>query len=86
MMESTLISLQPPFSRTLEACRNVFDNVNGPEGSFPALGGQSAKILDDPNDLMALRTLHEEDRLTRFLRHFLPEFFTVSSARIIPPC
>ena len=78
MFESTMISLPSPHSRTLEAYRKIFNNERNPEGPFPALGGQSAKILDKESDLVSLRTPHEEDRLTQFLRHFLPLFFTVS--------
>ena len=67
ILESTLLSLKSPQTRTLEAFRNVFHNVNSSGGGYPTLGGHSARILDDANDLVALRTRQEEDRLTSFL-------------------
>ena len=77
VLESTLLSLKPPSSRTLEAFRNVFHNVKGSGDSFPTLGGYSASILDDVGDLITLRAQADEDRLTTFLRYFFPLLFTV---------
>ncbi|MCJ1460132.1 hypothetical protein MMC28_010511 [Mycoblastus sanguinarius] len=51
ILESTLLSLKSPQTRTLEAFRNVFHNVNSSGGGYPTLGGHSARILDDANDL-----------------------------------
>ena len=78
MLESTLLSVRQPSRRTLTAFRNFFKNSSSPTGRFPALGGHSAKVLDDNSDLMALRTRIDEDRLTSFLRHYAPIFFVVS--------
>lgn len=44
---------------------------------YPTLGGRNARILDDANDLMALRNPPEDDRLTTFLRDYLPFLFVV---------
>ena len=77
ILETTLLSLKRPSPRTLEAYRHVFNNVSAGKSSFPTLGGSSCGILDDRNDLMALRMPQEDDRLTRLLRHYCPVFFTV---------
>ena len=79
MLESTLLSVRQPSRRTLTAFRNVFSNVSNPKGRLPALGGHSARILDDKWDLMALRNYEDEDRLTSVLRHCFPILFVVSS-------
>ena len=79
MLESTLLSVRQPSRRTLTAFRNVFSNASNPKGRLSALGGHSARILDDTEDLMALRSYEEEDRLTSVLRHCLPILFVVSS-------
>ena len=73
------MSLKPPPSRVLEAFKHVFHNTNDAGETFPTLGGRSARILDDEDDLMALRSPPEEDRMTRFLRNYFPLLFVVSS-------
>ena len=78
MLESALLGLKKPQSRTLEAFRNVFNNVDQFGGGYPTLGGRSAEILNDANDLVALQIRDEEDRLTSFLRHSFPLLFVVS--------
>jgi lysylphosphatidylglycerol synthetase-like protein (DUF2156 family) len=42
---------------------------------YPSLGGRSASIYDDREDLVALRRPAEEDRLTIVLRKHLPFLF-----------
>ena len=78
MLESALLSLKKPQTRTLEASRNVFNNVDESGYGYPTLGGRSAGILNDANDLVSLRTGDEEDRLTSFLRRSFPFLFVVS--------
>ena len=77
VLQSALLSLKRPQTRTLEAFRNVFHNVDESGSGYPTLGGLSATIYNDPDDLMALRTTDEEDRLTSFLRHSFPLLFVV---------
>ncbi|KAL2053412.1 hypothetical protein ABVK25_006406 [Lepraria finkii] len=50
LLESTLMSLKPPPSRVLEAFNHVFHKTNNAGETFPALGGRSARILDDEDD------------------------------------
>jgi hypothetical protein len=78
LLESALLSLKPPPSRTLTAFRNVFHNVGGKFPEFPMLDGRSAEILDNTDDLMALHPRTDEDRLTQFMRNYLPILFVVS--------
>ncbi len=78
MLESALLPLKKPQTRTLEAIRNVFNNLDKSGHGYPTLGGRSAGILNDSNDLVALRTRDEEDRLTSFLRYCFPLLFVVS--------
>jgi hypothetical protein len=77
LLESTLICIKPPTSRTLEAFQNVFHNINEAGETFPSLRGNSASLYDNRNDLVALATFTEEDRLTSFLRHYCAILFTV---------
>ena len=79
MLESAVLMLKKPQARTLEAFRNVFNNVDKSDYGYPTLGGLSAHILDDADDLVTLRGRDEEDRLTSFLRYSFPLFFVVSS-------
>lgn len=80
VLESTILSLKSPQSRTLEAFRNVFHNIDQyGHNEFPTLGGWSANVLDDANDLVALRTRDKEDRLTSLLRYCFPIFFVVGT-------
>ncbi|KAH0541718.1 hypothetical protein FGG08_003810 [Glutinoglossum americanum] len=76
LLESTLLSLPPPSARTLEAFRSHFHNVD--RGDFPTLGGRSAHILDDSDDLIALRTPMGQDRMTKLVREHLGIFFQTS--------
>jgi hypothetical protein len=77
LLESTLICIKPPTSRTLEAFQNVFHNMNDAGETFPSLGGNGASLYDNRNDLVALAASIEEDRLTSFLRHYCAILFTV---------
>ena len=78
MLESNILKLKRPQTRTLEAFRNVFNNADEFGGGYPTLGGRSAEVFNDANDLVALRTRDEEDRLTSFLRYSFPLLFVVS--------
>ena len=68
----------------VEAFRNEFHNVGGPEGSFSTLGGSSSRILNNSDDLMALHKEVEEDRLTSFLRYYFSVLFVVSQSSLQP--
>ena len=75
MLESALLSIPKPSSRTLTALRSVFNNESNAKGGYPALSGHSATILDDAEDLMSMKRNDDEDRLTSFLRHCFPVLF-----------
>jgi hypothetical protein len=77
LLESTLVGLKSPSRRTWTAMRNTFYNTDSGE-EYPTLGGNSAGLYDDRNDLMALRVGTEEDRLTAFMRYSCPWLFVVS--------
>ena len=62
----------------MDAFRNVFHNANSPGGGFPTLGGRSAYLYDEKNDLMSLSTLKEDDSLTALVRYSLSWLFAVS--------
>ena len=44
------------------------------------LRGNSSHILDDENDLVALRVPADQDRLTRIVQIYFPWLFIVSSS------
>lgn len=56
LLESTLLSMRRSSKRTFEAFYNVFHNVDATGVPLPTLGGPSAKILDDWDDLVALQS------------------------------
>jgi hypothetical protein len=74
------LSIEKPSSRSLSAFQNVFNNLHGvkPGEPFPTLGGHSATLYDNEEDLLVLSSPEEEDRLTSFLRYYFGILFTVS--------
>ncbi|KAF2812331.1 uncharacterized protein BDZ99DRAFT_357544, partial [Mytilinidion resinicola] len=76
LFENTLLSLDPPSQRVLQALRKKFHNVTpgDPEG-WPTLGGASSSIYEDGTDLIALRRPPHQDRMTAFVRERLGIFF-----------
>lgn len=67
--ESTIAALPSPDRKTLKAFRfNFFHGRPGSEEAFPMLGGRSATLYDDPDDLIALPTTETSDRLTMFVQ------------------
>ncbi len=80
MFESTLARLQPPDRKTLKAFRfNFFHGRPGDNQSFPMLGGHGSTVYDDSNDLLALHTTEDLDRLTVFVRDNFGFLFQVCS-------
>jgi hypothetical protein len=78
LLESTLATLPPPSKGTLEAFRAVFHNqTDKKDQPFPTLGGHSAALYDDIDDLVALRVRETSDRLTNFAHEYLGCFFPV---------
>ena len=50
-------------------------NVSANNEEYPTLGGCSATLYDNRDDIVALARPPEEDRLTRFLRNHCPLLF-----------
>jgi hypothetical protein len=79
MFESTLATMLPPSKKILHAFQDEFYNQHdGKSQPFPTLGGNSAGIYDDRDDLVALRVVDDLDRLTTFAQEHLAFFFPVS--------
>ena len=74
-MESTMLSLRRPAKQTFDAFLDNFHS-NNPETPYSILGGHSASLYDEREDLAALHRPVEEDRLTMLLRNYLPFLFT----------
>ncbi|KAH0542511.1 hypothetical protein FGG08_003107 [Glutinoglossum americanum] len=76
ILEHAVLNLSHPSSRTLTAFRNWFHGLDRPDGQrAPKLGGRSAHVLDDENDLIALHPAAEQNRLTEFVYKYLGIFF-----------
>ena len=73
--ESHLASIPGPSKRTLEAFRHQFWN-RGSGSPYPTLGGHSARLFDDSEDLVSLRT-EDRDRLTSFLQDHCSSVFKI---------
>ncbi|MCJ1245211.1 hypothetical protein MMC30_002412 [Trapelia coarctata] len=72
LLHSGVLKLEAPANRTLKAFKDWFGNPN--EGNT-RLRGQSSHILDDENDLIALRIPAEQDRLTKLVQRYFPLLF-----------
>ncbi|EKJ71801.1 hypothetical protein FPSE_08069 [Fusarium pseudograminearum CS3096] len=69
MFESTLATIPPPDRKTLKAFRtNFFHGRPGETGAFPMLGGHSASLYDESDDLLVLHSREPPDRLTMFVQ------------------
>ncbi|TPX08264.1 uncharacterized protein E0L32_001840 [Thyridium curvatum] len=70
LCEHRLACIQPPERKTLKAFRSTF-YTDGPgfREPFPLLGGSSASLYDDSNDLVALQSVSSPDRLTTFVQN-----------------
>jgi hypothetical protein len=75
MMESTMLSLRRPAKQTFDAFLDNFNNHGNSKGPYSTLGGRSASLYDEREDLVALRRPAEEDRLTIVLRRYFPFLF-----------
>ena len=76
--EEKLASMSLPDEKTLEAFRFTF--FNGRPGdimSFPTLGGNSISLYDDADDLVAVKILVEQDRLSILIQNHLAFLFKV---------
>jgi hypothetical protein len=82
LFESTLATLPPPSKKTMRAFRQVYHNQAGRKGEpFPTLGGRSAELYDNIDDLVALRVQKTSDRLSNFAHERLEFLFPVSYHR-----
>lgn len=78
IFESTLARLPEPNNKTLKAFRRRFFNGGSKDDhAFPILGGHSSHLLDDADDLVALKVEEEQDRLTVFVQNHLAFLFQV---------
>ncbi|CAN9105265.1 unnamed protein product [Alternaria alternata] len=76
LFESTLATLPRPPKGVLRAFQSVFYNESyGKSEAFPTLGGHSAGLYDDIDDLVALRVHDDQDRLTVFAQKHLAFLF-----------
>jgi hypothetical protein len=68
-----------PSQRTFDAFKvHFFNGEDSDPMRYPILGGHSANLLDDLNDLLTLKIPEHEDRLTRFVQNYLGCLFRVS--------
>lgn len=83
LFESTLATLPAPSKSTVRAFREVYYNqADGKGEPFPTLGGHSAALYDDIDDLVALRAQETGDCLTDFAHEYLAFLFPVSTRNI----
>ena len=78
MLDSAILSLRRPTKQSYNAFRNHFMNVGANREEYPTLGGSSATLYDNRDDLIAVARPPEEDRLSRFLRNYCPLLFLES--------
>jgi hypothetical protein len=76
LFESTLATMLPPSKRVLRAFQEEYYNQHdGDNEPFPTLGGHSAGLYDDIEDLVALKVVDDSDRLTNFAQAHLAFMF-----------
>ncbi|KAF2117279.1 hypothetical protein BDV96DRAFT_23373 [Lophiotrema nucula] len=81
LLDTTLLSLQPPSDRVWDALRHKFHNISpGDLKGWPTLGGASIAILEDQDDLVSLKPPAEQDRLTSFVRDRFGFIFSKATA------
>lgn len=78
VLESQILSLNAPSSRTLRAFKRWFK-----PSSTPALWGRDEHLFDKENDLVALAPV-DTDRLHLFLKSYFAWFFKVRSLPSTP--
>jgi hypothetical protein len=89
VLEYKVRAIERPPRRSLEAIRNCFNNVASTlTPGIPALDGRNANIFDNANDLVSLRAVTDDDRLTRYLQSTFPVVFAVGgwNPRSIKEC
>jgi hypothetical protein len=80
--EITLAALPRPSKDVVSAFHTAVYTRSKSDGElFPTLGGHSAGLYDDIDDLVALRVQEDSDRLTNLVRKRMAFFFPVSSLR-----
>jgi len=75
VLQSQVAKLDRPSSRVIETFRIWFDGgkqENGGRKPDPVLGGQAKHVLDNEQDLAALKTPADDDFLSRFLQDHWP--------------
>jgi hypothetical protein len=77
IMESTMLSLRSPAKQTFDAFLDDFNNYGNSKTPYSTLGGRSASLYDEREDLVALRR-PAEDRLTIVLRKYFPFLFMIN--------
>lgn len=79
VFESTMATIPSPSKKVLRAFQEEYYNKHDEKNEpFPTLGGSSAGLYDEIDDLVALRVLDSSDRLTRFAHEHLAFLFPVS--------
>jgi hypothetical protein len=72
VLESNVLALAKPTSRTLRAFKRWFRS-----SAVPVLWGRDQELFEDERDLVALAPV-DSDRLNEFLRNYFGWFFKVS--------
>ncbi|KAL2841268.1 hypothetical protein BJY01DRAFT_236438 [Aspergillus pseudoustus] len=70
VLQSSISNLRRPRNRVFAAFQEWFSG--GSQGKAPILNGRAATLLDDRQDLVALRTPADEDVLSKFLQDHWP--------------
>jgi hypothetical protein len=79
LFESTLATLPRPYKGVLSAFQTEYYNEKDKRWEpFSTLGGSSAGIYDDIDDLVTLRVQDDQDRLRNFAQEHLAFLFPVS--------
>jgi len=87
LFESTLATLPRPPKGVIRAFQiEYYNQSDGKREPFPILGGHSAGIYDDIDDLIALRVQDDQDRLTTFAQEHLAFLFPVSDPSLKARC
>jgi hypothetical protein len=81
MFESSLAMLKAPPKRSFEAIQHAFTRFNKTAGrTDPLLAGHSSTLYSSNDELVMLKQLEYEERLTTLVHRYLPVLFIVSSS------
>lgn len=75
LLDASILTLRRPDTYNYKTVRDVFMNKDWDGTQWPSLGGSSATLYDNRDDLSGLTQPYQDDQLTTFLKTYCGVFF-----------